>query len=110
MEKMVNLKRIAGPNLVASQYKGSVIKISLQVFVLLFVIFFPIVCLALVIQIWLLIVSFPVPLKIVSINQDYDHSLCILRSYLDRFRYACVCDGVLFARLGSESPGGPGKP
>lgn len=44
---MVNLKRIAGPNLVASQYKGSVIKISLQVFVLLFVIFFPIVCLAL---------------------------------------------------------------
>lgn len=50
---MVNLKRIAGPNLVASQYKGSVIKISLQVFVLLFVIFFPIVCLALVIQIWL---------------------------------------------------------
>lgn len=43
---MVNLKRIAGPNLVASQYKGSVIKISLQVFVLLFVIFFPIVCLA----------------------------------------------------------------
>lgn len=42
---MVNLKRIAGPNLVASQYKGSVIKISLQVVVLLFVIFFPIVCL-----------------------------------------------------------------
>lgn len=37
---MINLKRIAGPNLVASQYKGSVIKISLQVFVLLFVIFF----------------------------------------------------------------------
>lgn len=71
---MVNLKRIAGPNLVASQYKGSVIKISLQVFVLLFVIFFPIVCLALVIQIWLLIMSFQVPLKIVSINQDYDHS------------------------------------